>query len=92
MRNRDSNLEGQTQVGGATHKPIVCTLGQHFDHLGTAPFSLRTDREAFLAILIDQVQYPHRPSIVRLRARRSRSSIHGCDAVPQPNARTVVQP
>src|SRR5450756_2095528 len=43
-------------------------VSQRLDHLGARPAPFRTHQQAFPGVLIDQVQYPHRPSIMGLGA------------------------
>jgi len=43
-------------------------ISQRLDYLGTAPTSFRTHQQAFSGVLIEQVQHPHRPPVMRLRA------------------------
>src|ERR1019366_555092 len=43
-------------------------VGQRFDHLGRAPSAFRPNHQALSGVLVDQIQHPYRPAVVRLRA------------------------
>ena len=67
-------------------------IGQRLDHFGARPTPFRTHEQALPGVLIDQVQHPHRPSIMGLGT----GEVIAPDMVgvfgAQPYARPVVEP
>ena len=67
-------------------------VGQRFDHLRRTPPSFRPDHQALPAVLIDKIQHPHRPSVVRLGAHEVVRPYMVGVLRPQPYTRSIVEP
>jgi hypothetical protein len=67
-------------------------VGHNLDYVPAVQPAPGTDRQALPSELIDQVQHPHRPAIVRIGADEIvRPDVIG-SLRPQPYARTVIEP
>src|ERR1035441_7356504 len=56
------------------------------------PPSLRPDHQALSAVFVDQVQHPHRPSVVRPRAHEVVRPYMVGVLRPPPHTRSIVEP
>ena len=73
----------------ALHHHHIC---QRLDHSGDAPSPLGTHEQTLLDVLIGQVQYPHRPPVMRLSTHEAMARDMVGALRTQPQARPVVEP
>src|SRR5258708_31153987 len=67
-------------------------VSQSFDHLGAAPSSFGTHQQALSGVFIDQVQHPHRPSVMCGPTHEVIAPDMVRPFWAQPNARSIVEP